>query len=731
VARLPIPGADAGTWGDVLNDFLSQSHTSGGGLTSASVSAAGAEMTTNKGQANGYASLDATGKVPSSQLPAASTTPDATTSSKGVVQLAGDLGGSGTTAAAPIISDNAITSGKIAPSAITNAHVSGTASIAKSKLASLNIGDSDVANISQSKITGLTTALSDKTDKSTLTTKGDIYAATAAGTPARVGVGANGQVLTADSAQSTGVKWATLTGTSNFYNVKDYGATGDGTTNDATAIQNAINAANTAGGGTVLFPGGTYVINSELEIPGPYIRLMGSYRAGLKRGASSMQYMIKNFNSSYAPTGYGSSRHNLAVESLTLDVNGSAFTTSCTAIIFAHSSAITVSDVVVLNVVDWHGVEVNACQGVIIENCQFSGLSIVTAGRQISEAIQLDLAINSGALPGIGAGAYDNTPCKNVIVRGCYVSGFGSFGSFGRLVGTHSATDGFLHQNIRVIGNFAEGLNDYGVRAYNWQGAVIADNQFVNCNGGVKIETPAAMTSQLERFTIIGNQFYNAGTQNNGASVTPAVISLAALTTVPLREVSIEANIMKTFANNAGVEATNVADLIVADNVLKSGAAYGVRVLGCFGAMVQGNKIDTCPTGGLEVDTDGTNTSHGTTVSGNSFVGCGEVRMNQQSFIVSGNMFYNPDGTSRALHLDDSATVGTVVGNVFRKSSGSSVQAIRSNSSSALIQGNNFWGWGTTDTTTAGTGAPIYRENALSPNMVTTTTSTTNLNRYA
>ena len=40
-----------------------------------------------------------------------------------------------------------------------------------------------------------------------LTTKGDIYAATAAATPARLGVGANGETLVADSSTSTGLRY--------------------------------------------------------------------------------------------------------------------------------------------------------------------------------------------------------------------------------------------------------------------------------------------------------------------------------------------------------------------------------------------------------------------------------------------------------------------------------------------------------------------------------------------
>lgn len=47
------------------------------------------------------------------------------------------------------------------------------------------------------------------------------------------------------------------------FDVKAYGATGNGSTDDTTDIQAAINACNTAGGGTVWFPEGTYKISTN------------------------------------------------------------------------------------------------------------------------------------------------------------------------------------------------------------------------------------------------------------------------------------------------------------------------------------------------------------------------------------------------------------------------------------------------------------------------------------
>jgi len=58
VARLPIVGGDNGSWGQILNDFLSQEHNPDGTLK-------------RIGQANGIATLNSSGQLSAAQIPPA------------------------------------------------------------------------------------------------------------------------------------------------------------------------------------------------------------------------------------------------------------------------------------------------------------------------------------------------------------------------------------------------------------------------------------------------------------------------------------------------------------------------------------------------------------------------------------------------------------------------------------------------------------------------------------
>lgn len=92
-------------------------------------------------------------------------------------------------------------------------------------------------------VNGVTSAIQTQLDakqaRATLTTKGDLYVATASATVARQAIGTDGQVLTADSAQTNGLKWATPTAATTYaiatktgnytVDVTDYCLLGDAT----------------------------------------------------------------------------------------------------------------------------------------------------------------------------------------------------------------------------------------------------------------------------------------------------------------------------------------------------------------------------------------------------------------------------------------------------------------------------------------------------------------------
>lgn len=110
---------------------------------------------------------------------------------------------------------------------------------------------------------------------STATLAGDVTGTSGASTVAKI----RGVTVSTNSVANDGYALVSIggqyvpAGLAPKFNVKNFGAKGDGVTNDSAAIQAAINIAEIQGGGTVYFPPGIYAIASSL--------LLGSHSPGV------------------------------------------------------------------------------------------------------------------------------------------------------------------------------------------------------------------------------------------------------------------------------------------------------------------------------------------------------------------------------------------------------------------------------------------------------------------
>lgn len=194
------------------------------------------------------------------------------------------------------------------------------------------------------------------------------------------------------------------------FNVKNYGARGDGITNDLSDIMKAIIAASVTGG-IVLFPPGVYVINSYLTIPSN-IAFQGS-----GKGISVIRFM----NGS-DPTGgpnYGGGpkiisndkplispyNHNISIKDLTFDGNGN-------------------------NQTNGLNISFKSVTNLCIERCQFLNFGndgvynqgLVIFESNVVRVIDCDFTNNSGD------GLAVAETCVDVFVNGCTADGNGDYG---------------------------------------------------------------------------------------------------------------------------------------------------------------------------------------------------------------------------------------------------------------------------------------------------------------
>jgi hypothetical protein len=244
--------------------------------------------------------------------------------------------------------------------------------------------------------------------------------------------------------------------------VKEFGATGDGVTDDTAAIQAAINSL--TAGGIVYLPGATYIVSSTLNIPVSNVKMMGSGNATVIKAADSSNYVVMIL---------ANALNGIVISDLVVDAN------------HANRAGLTNRTV---------GIELRSCVDSTVENCISQnmigapgtpgvgiGISGLSNRCKVTSCILKDCGIDGKAADGIYSSGIQ-TLIINCIAINCKDTGFvieksnqsGIIGCTAKGCSAGAAITNSVPED--VTGNFIDGLTIYDWSASN--------------TGGIQIGTP-------------------------------------------------------------------------------------------------------------------------------------------------------------------------------------------------------------------------------------------------
>ncbi len=277
-------------------------------------------------------------------------------------------------------------------------------------------------------------------------------------------INANGDVtfqLIKNSVKDTISVPVTVAGQSSEINVRDFGAKGDGVTNDTAAINNAIIAAYNRGGGTVCVPDGTYMIDL-----GTSIKMKNNCSLNLDQNT-----ILKAISTGENPVVKVSNARNVKISGG--QISGG------TGIRITGSDDVYIADINMIKCY-YDGIYIgsnttrNYCQGITIERvlvdgARRNGISVIS----VKDLIIRDSTFcnTRGALPQSGIDLEPNRPDEymlNVLIEnvlsydnGTAGSSFGGWGLDFWLGGSTGGTYGVNKDNVSVIISNLTGYGNY------------------------------------------------------------------------------------------------------------------------------------------------------------------------------------------------------------------------------------------------------------------------------
>lgn len=299
-----------------------------------------------------------------------------------------------------------------------------------------------------------------------------------------------------------------------YYNALDWGLVGDGATDNTTNLQALINAVNTAGGGQIYFPAGTYLISAALTFYGgiDYIGA-GQQETSIKlKNASNTDMFVSNNFASLTGTNSTSGEHNFSFRNLTIDGNKANQTTGTGTCLKIYGYYYTIENVVLAN---------SFGQGMYSE---WSTSGTAPSPYSMETHIHNFKIFNTGDIGLVFDGPHDSSIEQGEIIRTTkHGIQLGPNASGTKLVDVHcwSQTTGQSALNWLVEANNVQCLNCYadssdtvGVAvlgtAFQWIGGLI----------GGSLSNASAVGMQIGQ-TAGGTPFYNS--YNQSAGLTTAV----------------------------------------------------------------------------------------------------------------------------------------------------------------------------------------------------------------
>ena len=393
-----------------------------------------------------------------------------------------------------------------------------------------------------------------------------------------------------------------------FINVKDFGAVGDGTTNDTAAVVLAIAA---SAGKVLLWPAGTYLINNNTVVPVSNSAWCLTPSAIITNVTTSAQYVMIQIDgkSNFAIYGGGTIQgyvvNNAAANAISVDISNSAATVNT--------------------------------KNILIDNITFTN--------------------SNGECIYIGSGGAASVGCQNVTVNNCKISGARRNGiavgaaNFVTITNNEiSATSnpdhveicsgidveplaGMVSQNIHIGNNYIHGNDGCGISIYGGVGGssgneaiinVSIDNNSLhdNCKGGLNVSS--TLVASLETTTtaklsitnnvvtglnhrgginvdlnrecaVIGNSI----TGELAAATHPTNASfLSGITINACTRVTVSNNSVRT-TNNHGFYLYQSYNCIIANNVADNLLVYGVLSQSNNDCEFTGNVMSTIKEAGI------------------------------------------------------------------------------------------------------------------------------------